>query len=189
VNILDGLILVILAWNLLRGISKGFVEELFSIAGFVISAAAAFKLAPIVAKYLLKYPTQSALVITGLFIYFIFYAIFRYIAVTVEKRISESSAGFINSLLGFIFGLLRGLLMASVAVFVVAAVSPNGYLIRESTLGGLTVPFIDATLKVVGDRIDERWKENWQIARENLVRNFLALNGKREETQPSPVQV
>ena len=36
-NVLDGLIVITLGWNFIRGFNKGFIEEILSLTGIVIS--------------------------------------------------------------------------------------------------------------------------------------------------------
>ncbi len=171
-NVLDALIIVILGWNLIRGFNKGFVEEVVSLIGIAASLVLSYKLAPIVANFLVNKPDPQTMVLTGFFIYLIFFAVAKYVAFLIERRTKNSPFGRLNSLLGFFFGIFRGILLASIVVFVVAIVSPDSYLIKKSSLGGLSVPIIDKTLKVLDGKVEKHWRKNWQIARTYLIKNF-----------------
>ena len=171
-NVLDALIIVILGWNLIRGFNKGFVEEVVSLIGIAASLVLSYHLAPIVAKFLVNKPDPQTMVLTGFFIYLIFFAVAKYVAFLIERRTKNSPFGRLNSLLGFFFGIFRGILLASIVVFVVAIVSPDSYLIKKSSLGGLSVPIIDKTLKVLDGKVEKHWRKNWQIARTYLIKNF-----------------
>ena len=171
-NVLDALIIVILGWNLIRGFNKGFVEEVVSLIGIAASLVLSYKLAPIVANFLVNKPDPKTMVLTGFFIYLIFFAVAKYVAFLIERRTKDSPFGRLNSLLGFFFGIFRGILLASIVVFAVAIVSPDSYLIKKSSLGGLSVPIIDKTLKVLDGKVEKHWRKNWQIARAYLIKNF-----------------
>ena len=171
-NVLDALIIVILGWNLIRGFNKGFVEEVVSLIGIAASLVLSYKLAPIVANFLVNKPDPQTMVLTGFFIYLIFFAVAKYVAFLIERRTKNSPFGRLNSLLGFFFGIFRGILLASIVVFVVAIVSPDSYLIKKSSLGGLSVPIVDKTLKVLDGKVEKHWRKNWQIARTYLIKNF-----------------
>ncbi|WP_121170786.1 CvpA family protein [Thermovibrio guaymasensis] len=171
-NVLDALIIVILGWNLIRGFNKGFVEEVVSLIGIAASLVLSYKLAPIVANFLVNKPDSKTMVLTGFFIYLIFFAVAKYVAFLIERRTKDSPFGRLNSLLGFFFGIFRGILLASIVVFAVAIVSPDSYLIKKSSLGGLSVPIIDKTLKVLDGKVEKHWRKNWQIAKAYLIKNF-----------------
>ncbi|MEO2065181.1 MAG: CvpA family protein, partial [Desulfurobacteriaceae bacterium] len=157
-NVLDALIIVILGWNLIRGFNKGFVEEVVSLIGIAVSLILSYKLAPIVANFLVNKPDPKTMVLTGFFIYLIFFAVAKYVAFLIERRTKDSPFGRLNSLLGFFFGIFRGILLASIVVFAVAIVSPDSYLIKKSSLGGLSVPIIDKTLKVLDGKVEKHWR-------------------------------
>ncbi len=185
-NVLDGLLIVILGWNLIRGFNKGFVEEIISLAGIAVSLVLAYRFAPVVAQYLVKNPDPTTMVLTGFFIYLILFLVAKYVAAVVENEIAKSSVGVINNILGFFFGIFRGVLIGAIVVFAVAIISPDGYLIKRSSLGGITVPVIDKTLKILDGKVEKHWRKNWEVARVYLEKNFRAfkeeiLPGGREE--------
>jgi len=174
-NVLDALILLILGWNIIRGFNKGFVEELLSLIGILVSLAAAYKLAPIVAKRLVGDADTATLALSGFFIYLFFFTIFKFIAHHFEKRAAQSPLGFLNSLLGFLFGIFRGIVIAAILVFFIAAISPDSYLIKRSSLGGLAVPVIDKAMEILDGKVEESWRKNWEVAKIYLTRNFKEL--------------
>jgi len=171
-NVLDALIIVVLGWNLIRGFNKGFVEELVSLVGIAVSLLLSYQLAPIVAKFLINKPDPTTMVLTGFFIFIIFFVIAKYIAFLIENKTNESPLGRLNNFLGFFFGIFRGILIASIIVFMVAILSPDGYLIKRSSLGGLSVPLIDKTFKILDGKVEKEWRKNWETARVYLIKNF-----------------
>lgn len=171
-NVLDALILLILGWNIIRGFNKGFVEEVFSLIGILVSIVIAYKLAPVVAVKLAGTTDTTTLALSGFFIYLIFFTVFKFLAYHFEKKTAESSLGLINSLLGFLFGVFRGIVIAAIVVFFVAIVSPDGYLIKRSSLGGLTVPVVDKAMEILDGKVEKSWRKNWEVAKTYLTKNF-----------------
>jgi len=176
-NVLDALILVILGWNIIRGFNKGFVEELLSLLGIGASILIAYFLTPKVAPLIQEDPEPTTLAITGFVIYVISFLIFKYIAIVMERKAAKSPLGILNNILGFLFGFVRGLIIASIVVFFVAVVSPDGYLIKRSSLGGITVPVIDKAIELLGGKVENKWRKNWETAKVYLEANFEELKG------------
>jgi len=58
-NSLDGLIIVTLGWNFIRGFTKGIVEEVISIAGIGLNVYLAYHLSYPIAKFLMGCPTKK----------------------------------------------------------------------------------------------------------------------------------
>jgi membrane protein required for colicin V production len=187
-NVLDALIAIIIGWNLIRGFNKGFVEELLSLVGIIASLTLAYKLAPPAAQFLVKRPDSSTVALTGFFLFLIFFLATKYFASIVESKVAESSLGMINNILGFFFGIFRGILIASLVVFLVAAVSPDGYLIKRSSLGGATVPVVDKILKVLDGKVEKHWQKNWLVARKFLSENFNKFKGELLKKEPPKVE-
>jgi len=173
-NVLDGLIILIIGWNLIRGFNKGFIEEIISIIGIVASLYLAYIFAPTAAKLMVNRPDQMITIISGVFIFAISFIVSKYVAFHFNRRINETVLGIFNNILGFLFGIVRGWLLASIAVFLIAILTPDGYLIKRSSLGGLAVPVIDKTLKLLplkNERNDIILK-NWFKAEKLLWKNF-----------------
>ncbi len=174
-NVLDGLIIIIIGWNLIRGFNKGFVEEILSIIGIVISIYIAYIFAPQIAKLLVNRPDQTTVILSGIFLFVLSFAVSKYVAFHLNRKINETAMGILNNILGFFFGILRGWLLASIAVFLVAVLTPDGYLIKKSSLGGLAVPVIDRSLQFlpIKDKKKDPILKNWFKAEKLLWKNFV----------------
>lgn len=174
-NVLDGLIIIVLGWNLIRGFNKGLVEEVVSVVGIALSLYLSYQLSTPVAALFVKKPDQTTSLISGIFLFAIFFFITKYLAFHLNKKLNETALGIVNNILGFLFGIVRGWLLASVMVFLVAALTPDGYLIKRSSLGGIAVPVIDWTVKVLPLRHkeDDPLLKNWRKAEKVLAENFI----------------
>ncbi len=171
-NLLDALILITLGWNLIRGFNKGFVEELLSILGIVLSVYAAYLYAPKLSYLLLKTKASTVIVLTGFTVFLFLFSIFKLISSFIDSKVSKSSLGFLNNLLGTLFGVLRGVLFSSLFVFAISALFPESYLVKKSSLGGLFVPVINYSFKLLDGEVEKKWKENWKSAAPVLTKNW-----------------
>ena len=174
-NVLDGLIIIILGWNLIRGFNKGLIEEILSIIGIIVSIYLAYTFAPQVTKILVNRPDQAITIISGILLFVFSFAVSKYVALYVNKKINETPMGILNNLLGFLFGIIRGWLLASIAVFLVAILTPDGYLIKRSTLGGLAIPVVEKSLQYLPlkNKKQDPILKNWFKAEKFLWKNFI----------------
>lgn len=173
-NVLDGLIIITLGWNFIRGFNKGLVEEVLSLIGIVVSLYLAFNFSHPLASSLVstQKPDLSTVVFVGFVIYIISFLTFKYFAFSINKQFRESSFGMFNNILGFLFGIFRGLVISSIIVLSIAFIAPKSYLIERSYLGGLTVPVIDKAIMYVPKNDRKQIEGNWKIARSYLVSNL-----------------
>ncbi len=187
-NVLDGLIIVILGWNFIRGFNKGFVEEVISVAGLALSIYLSYQLATPVASLIVSRPDQTSTIVTGILLFGTMFVVTKYVAFYLNRKLNETGLGVINNILGFLFGVLRGWLLASVFVFLIATLAPDSYLIKKSSLGGMAVPVIDKVVNILPlrNRKSDPLLRNWERARGTLWRNFI-LNKhlKRKNSVPS----
>ncbi len=176
-NVLDGLIIVTLGWNFVRGFNKGFVEEIISITGIILDIYISYLFAHPVAKFIVSksQPQTGEVVVSGLLIFLILFLITKYIAFSVNRLVNKTNLGFINHILGFLFGIFRGILICSLVVFVVSVVAPNSYLVKKSSLGGIAVPVMDRIIHYLPmkHRNEDPIIRKWRIARETLWKNFI----------------
>jgi len=181
-NVLDGLIVITFGWNFIRGFNKGFVEEIFSLIGIVISLLLALKFSHHIANLLLstEQPDSIAIIVVGFGIYLISFLIFRYFTFNINKQFQKTPFGMFNNLLGFLFGIFRGISIASIFVLGIAFVAPGSCLIKKSYLGGLTVPVIDTAIAFIPKKTQRELEDKWKIARSYLIKNLEEWrNGNR----------
>jgi membrane protein required for colicin V production len=177
-NVLDGLIVITLGWNFIRGFNKGFTEEILSLIGIVMSLFLAFNLSHHLAGLLLstKHPDSTTVAIVGSGIYFVSFLVFKYFAFSINRQLRKTPFGMLNNLLGFLFGIFRGIAIASIFVLGIAFIAPESYLIKKSYLGGLTVPVIDPVidkaLAFMPKKNRKQLENNWKIARSYLIKNL-----------------
>ncbi len=180
-NVLDGLIIITLGWNLIRGFNKGFVEEILSLVGIFISLGLSFVFSHPAANILIPNPDTTTVAITGIFIYLIFFLIFKYIAYVINQKLAQTSLGLINNILGFLFGIFRGYIIAALIVLGISTLAPNSYLVKRSYLGGMVVPVIDKALSFMPPSPRKKIEEHWKIAKNFLIKNFENWKEKKKK--------
>jgi membrane protein required for colicin V production len=180
-NALDALILIILGWNIVRGFNKGFVEEVISVVGVVVSIVIAFKFSHVVAGIFSKDLTIQTVVLSGFFLYAVSFLIFKYLAFSIDRKLSKTVLGILNNVLGFLFGIVRGIVIASLFVVAVSFVAPESYLIKKSYLGGICVPVIDFAVERLPERTKEKLLPRWELARAILLRNWKSWDKNVKE--------
>ena len=124
IGALDIIILVIIAASAVWGIFKGFVRQIVSIAALLLGIWCAFKFTAYLsaqAKELLSLSiAQNTLhIIMFVVIFIIVMILAHFIGKGIEGIIKLSLLGWLNRLLGFLFGALKATIILSVAVYLI----------------------------------------------------------------------
>ncbi|MFQ5470490.1 MAG: CvpA family protein [Gammaproteobacteria bacterium] len=119
---IDGLLLAVVGISAAIGLYRGFIREILSLAGWMVSFWLAITYAREISASFESVITQPnvrlgasfiLLFLTGVVVVWIFNAFF-------SKFITLSFMGVMDRVMGFAFGVLRGAIVASVLVFVVS---------------------------------------------------------------------
>ncbi|HET7410006.1 MAG TPA: CvpA family protein [Paracoccaceae bacterium] len=137
----DAIVAAIVAISAFLAYSRGLTRELLAIGGWILAALLAFYLAPAFAPIVAEIPwlgpklagsclilmiaSFSIIVAFGLLLLAVFTPIFA-------SAVLDSVLGPVDRVLGFLFGIARGLLLVAV-----------GYLIYDSFVGGESVPALE----------------------------------------------
>jgi len=118
-NLVDGIILGALALSVLIGLFRGLVSEVLALLIWVLAFWAAWAFGPTVALHLqqaIEMPALRQLAAYGacFFVVLILGALLRYAA---RRLIAGAGLGGIDRLFGMAFGLVRGVLVVTVVVF------------------------------------------------------------------------
>jgi membrane protein required for colicin V production len=120
-NWLDAIIVVVLILSLVSGFINGLVKEVASLAALIIGIWGAIKFSSFTAAKLYDYFDMTGHwvgVIAFLVTFGLIVVIIHFVGIMADKIVNAASLGFINRLLGIVFGLLKAVLIMSV-VFVV----------------------------------------------------------------------
>ncbi len=122
-NSLDIGILSIASIFFIRGIFRGFIFELVTVIGLILGYIISITYLSIVSGIILSFfPSlpNSIVNIVGFFVLFVgTNMLLRVIANLLTKTLKIAMLGWLNHLLGGLFGLLKGVILMSILVFVI----------------------------------------------------------------------
>ncbi|NQY59862.1 CvpA family protein [Cognatishimia activa] len=133
-TIIDGVVAGVIILSALLAYSRGFVREGMAILGWVLAAVLAFVFAPQVEPLVKEIPVLGDYLADSceLAVIAAFAAVFAVALVVVSlftplfaSMVQQSALGGIDQALGFIFGVLRGILLVAIAFFVYETVMVN----------------------------------------------------------------
>lgn len=137
VNILDVIILVCLIPALVQGFRKGFIKQAFSIAAIVLGAWLSFTFSSKVAVWAGPFVKMNGTLLGILSFVLVFAAVCLALMIAsnlARKLVSFVMLGWMDKLLGTVFGLLKAVLAIGLAIMLVDAANTVLDLIPESTI-------------------------------------------------------
>jgi len=142
---LDGLVILMTLLSAFLAMVRGFSRELLSLLSWVLAAAFAFFLykpvLPLLERTISSHTVATAVSIAGLFL--IALIILSTLTMKLADIIIDSRIGALDRTLGFVFGIVRGLLILAVAVlFFNGLIKPQDQ--PAWIAGAKTKPMLDA---------------------------------------------
>lgn len=128
----DGAVVLIIILSGVLAWSRGLTREVFAIAGWIVAAVAAFYLTPVVHPLMNEIPgvgeffaRQCIISVVAAFTLIVALCLLILSVFTplFSTLVLESSFGLIDKVLGFVFGVARGLLLIAVAYLIFANLS------------------------------------------------------------------
>ena len=126
-NGIDIAILIILCAFLLKGVLRGLLKEICSLAGLFIGAFLAFRYHGPLAEVLLKQmdlPAQVAVAITFTALFLATIIFFMVVGFLLSRFVKLLFLGGFNKVLGGLFGLSQGVLLLAVVLFALSLHPP-----------------------------------------------------------------
>ena len=150
-NVVDAVVAVIIALSSLLAYSRGLVREAMAIAGWVAAAIVAFVFTPNVMPLIEEIPMigpiladscELSIIASFAAVFAITLMIVSFFTPLLSSLINKSVLGKVDQVLGFIFGVLRGIALIAIAFFAYSAV-----------LSSQSLPMVDESrsAKVFGD--------------------------------------
>ena len=167
-NWFDFAVLGLLALSALLAMARGFVKELLSLAGWIIAAIVTFIALPYVrepVRNIVKSQTIADIG-SGIVIFLVVLVICGLITHTLTRRLPSGTFGFVDGLLGLVFGLARGALLVSLAYLLLnfAFKSDN---LPPWVLEAKTKPYLDQGKDILQRLNPEEWFERGRKAIED----------------------
>ena len=136
-NWLDALIVVILILSLVMGFINGLVKEVASLAALVLGIWGAIKFSTFTAGKLYDYFDITGRYV-GIIAFIITFAlivvIIHFVGILADKIINYASLGFINRILGIVFGFLKSILIMSVCFSILNAIDSKKHFLPRKTI-------------------------------------------------------
>lgn len=118
ITLLDGILIVIMAFSAVLAMIRGFVREVLSIAAWIAAAAAAFlfydDLLPFAQQQIANKQIATAASAGGIFVLTLL--VVSFITMRISDFVLDSRIGVLDRTLGFVFGAARGLLLVVVGM-------------------------------------------------------------------------
>jgi len=168
-NLLDFLILIPVVWGCIRGFSKGLIIELATLIGMIVGILAAWYFSADLTAWLKDYfsfgPTVTRMISYAL-IFLAVMLVFWIIGKIITKVVDLVMLGWLNKLLGAVFGLLKGVIVAALLLMIIVFFDKNEKVItRQAKEKSM---FYQALSNVIPDYIIHRGGEEMQ-ENENLI--------------------
>jgi len=136
-NTLDIVLLILFVPGIVRGLSKGFLEQAISLAGVVASVWAAFHFSSFAAEKLKEYITVSETVlnvISFVVVLVVVLLVVMLVAKLVTKVAQMASLGWLNKGLGLVFAIATTALILSILIILFDTVNLKFELVKSPVL-------------------------------------------------------
>lgn len=136
-NYIDFIIIILLVFGLARGFINGFIKELASLLALILGIWGAIKFSAFTAGRLYDYfdmTGQYVGIIAFMITFVIIVIIIHFIGLLVDKFVETISLGFLNSLLGLVFGVFKTALILSVIFVILNAIDAKHHFLPEEKI-------------------------------------------------------
>jgi membrane protein required for colicin V production len=158
-NWIDLVIVILLGLSVIAGFTNGFVKEVASLAALILGIWGAIKFSTFTAAKLYDWFDMSGQyvgIIAFLVTFMVIVVIIHFIGIIADKFIDSISLGFLNRILGMVFGLLKSVLILSVFFVILNALDARRPFLPKEKIEGsrLYTPISDiapAIFPVIGE--------------------------------------
>lgn len=123
---LDYVILIVVFISTAIALARGFTREVLSITSWILAGLGTLIALPLLRPFAQPYiaPSWLADMVVGAVVFVVIMLIFSFLAKGIASRLQESVIGFVDRLLGGVFGLARGCVIVIFAYFVMLLLVP-----------------------------------------------------------------
>jgi membrane protein required for colicin V production len=171
-NALDMMIIVILAFCLIRGIFRGLIKELSSIIGVFAGFYAAYTYYDMIARLLTRWISNTAYlnILSFLIAFCLIFLLVGIIGVVIKYLLNIAFLGWLDRICGAGFGIVKGLLIVSVILIPLTTFLPkNAAVMKQSLLAPHVTMASEALVKIVPKDMKRQFeakikelKKSWQ---------------------------
>ncbi len=155
-NVFDCVIVGIIILSLIFGLFRGFVREIMSLVTWIAALFAAFRFSPRVSELLHSVISNDRTRdIVSVVLIFIIVMLIGFIATKLAHGFSEvSGLGFLDRLLGLVFGAARGVLLVVILLLIIQVTSyKNAAWVKQSQLAPYAQPVVTYFSTLIPDKI------------------------------------
>jgi membrane protein required for colicin V production len=136
-NWLDAFIVIVLILSVVMGFINGFVKEVASLAAFILGIWGAIRFSGFTAEKLYDFfdlTGQFVGIVAFVVTFGLIVVVIHFVGIVVDKIVNAAALGFINRLLGMVFGVIKSVLIMSIFFSVMNAIDA-----RRSFLPGKAI--------------------------------------------------
>ena len=121
-NSIDLVVIIVTSFFLLRGLFRGFILELTIVVGlfvgYILAASYHELISGILTSYFLQLPESAADIISFALIFITINIILRIVAGIITKTLKFAMLGWLNRMLGAVFGTIKSVIILSITIFI-----------------------------------------------------------------------
>jgi membrane protein required for colicin V production len=136
-NTLDIILLILFIPGIVRGMSKGFIEQAISLVGIVLSVYLAFKFSGVACNWLKNYITVSETLLNVLGFAALLVGVLlvvMFIAKLITAAVEKASLGWLNKVLGLVFSIAVSALVIGLLIILFDSVNVKFGLVKSPVL-------------------------------------------------------
>ncbi|WP_068268653.1 CvpA family protein [Caviibacter abscessus] len=179
--ILDVLIIIFILILLFKGLQKGFIYEVFSITKIFVTLFLVTKFNDKINNLLLSYGYKYSNVIVYIISFLIIYVILSIIVSIIDKFLKVIKLGTLNSLLGGLFGIIKGIALSFIVIVFLIFIRGYNEKIEKTLNTSYCVYYTsiyfdgiyDLFPKFMSSKLKEFSEKNKKIKLENIIYNKI----------------
>jgi uncharacterized membrane protein required for colicin V production len=179
IGIVDYSFVIFTIWRMIAVGSKGALREFFLWVGIAVGFFLAWNVSiPVIKAFDTKRAGDFLLLTTAVAVFFVIFSIlfFRRLGSMLDEWIrAVPILSKLDVLFGVVVGALEGFLFLFYIVFAIALSEPKSPFLRGSLLAWMTIPLGDVAVELISEKVGgyegKRSRENWEVAKEVMLRN------------------
>jgi len=168
-NLLDVILIVVIAFSSLYGLFKGLVKEVISLLALIVGLIGASRFYEGVSPLLkdLGLGEQVARIFSFIIVFVVIFVALILIGKLIHKLVHSIFLGWLNRLGGIGFGFIRGIIVSGIIIMILTIVlSEKAPILSESKLAPHIMSVSGVLVSLVPDDLQKRFKEKEKELRE-----------------------
>jgi len=162
----DIFIIALIAAGFLYGFFKGIISEIFALAALVIGFIVALKFSFLFQPYLFTLVKKEplALIVSFVVLFLVTAAIIIMLGIFFKKAIKFIRLSWLDRLIGGVFGIIKGIIVAGFISLLVLIFVPEGkQFLKKTMIGKRTITIVRIALYMLPDTLRKKLNQNKSI--------------------------